>query len=128
MSGIRMSEKHGVNPSLLLCPICGEDSGVALVGRLPNDAEAPRRMLDQEPCKKCVDLMKQGCFLIEVDDPVQGEKPRRTGRMSVITDEGVRKAFDAQAAEQVIERRMAYITHSVWTSLGLDRFAEIGAE
>lgn len=50
---ILLSNKHGVNPSLMVCPCCGESTGVALCGRLPDDAEAPRSMLDLEPCGKC---------------------------------------------------------------------------
>jgi hypothetical protein len=53
MSHIMVSEKHGVNPSLMRCPCCGKDTGVALLGRLPNDAEAPRQIPDVEPCEAC---------------------------------------------------------------------------
>jgi hypothetical protein len=37
---IRLSEKHGVNPSLMLCFYCGEASGVALLGRLKGDQDS----------------------------------------------------------------------------------------
>lgn len=66
---IRLSEKHGVNPSLDLCFLCNEPKGVALLGRLPGDAEAPRQaVFDEEPCDKCLEWMKQGIILISVDE------------------------------------------------------------
>lgn len=55
-NSVRISKKHGVNPSMLVCPCCLEDTGVALLGQLPKDAEAPREMLDREPCDKCKEM------------------------------------------------------------------------
>ena len=51
--GIRVSEKHGVNPSITICPICGKETGIALLGKLKGDKEAPRRMLS-DPCDDCI--------------------------------------------------------------------------
>lgn len=42
--GIHLSKKHGVNPSIEICAVCGKGIGVALLGRLKNDAEAPREV------------------------------------------------------------------------------------
>lgn len=50
---IRLSEKHGVNPSITICPICGKETGIALLGKLKGDKEAPMRMLS-DPCDDCV--------------------------------------------------------------------------
>lgn len=47
--GIRVSEKHRVNPSITICPICGKETGIALLGKLKGDKEAPMRMLS-DPC------------------------------------------------------------------------------
>lgn len=41
--GIRVSEKHGVNPSITICPICGKETSIALLGKLKGDKEAPRK-------------------------------------------------------------------------------------
>ena len=50
---IRISEKHGVNPTIPICFYCGEDKNeVALLGKLHGDKEAPMRMWingDYEP-------------------------------------------------------------------------------
>lgn len=56
---IRFSEKHGVNPSLLVCLVCGKDTGVALVGRLPYDKEAHRKMSDRGPCEACEEKFEE---------------------------------------------------------------------
>lgn len=41
---IRVSEKHGVNPSITICPICGKETGIVLLGKLKGDEEAPRKL------------------------------------------------------------------------------------
>lgn len=51
--GIILSEKHGVNPSLLCCALCGKDIGIALMGRLKGDVEAPKRCCDGRICDDC---------------------------------------------------------------------------
>ena len=67
--GIKLSKKHGLNPSLDICFWCGEPKGLALCGRIKGDAEAPRSMVTSlEPCDKCKDKFKLGVHLIEVID------------------------------------------------------------
>ena len=67
MSTIRLSEKHGVNPSMEICFFCNEAKGIALLGKLKDDAEAPREILiDYEPCDKCKETFKEGVTVVEV--------------------------------------------------------------
>lgn len=49
---IKLSPKHGVNPSMLQCACCGKDMGLALFGRLKGDAEAPR-IIKNDLCEDC---------------------------------------------------------------------------
>jgi hypothetical protein len=57
---IRLSEKHGVNPSLSICIYCGESDSVILFGAMRGDAEAPRQcIMSYEPCDKCKQVMKE---------------------------------------------------------------------
>lgn len=78
MSSIKVSEKYGVNPSMLICPICGGDAGIALMGRLPNDAEAPHKQISDALCSDCEKVMKAGGgFLVEAED--KNGEPYRTG-------------------------------------------------
>lgn len=67
--GIPLSPKHGVNPTLLKCFWCGGDAGIALLGKLKGDAEAPHETcLGLEPCDACKARFRQGVQLIEVTD------------------------------------------------------------
>ena len=81
---IKLSEKHGVNPTITLCFWCGESTGVALLGKLPNDAEAPKEtVIDYEPCDKCKKLWDQGVPVIEVSETplVKAQNPLTTKQL-----------------------------------------------
>ena len=94
---IRLSKKHGVNPTLAVCAWCGEETGeIALLGYMgKGDPEAPRRMvIGYEPCPKCAELWAQGTACIEVSDRplTDGQPPIQsgfypTGRLTVIKRE-----------------------------------------
>lgn len=79
---IRLSPKHGVNPSVMKCPVCAEDTGLALLGRLRDDAEAPRQMLDRDPCDKCKerfnDYRNTGFTVFVIDDAYENHRERAT--------------------------------------------------
>jgi hypothetical protein len=64
--GVRVSEKHGVNPTIPLCYFCGKEKGeIALLGKLRGDVEAPRNtVLDMEPCDLCKERRKTHVQLI----------------------------------------------------------------
>lgn len=72
-NSIKISPKHGVNPTIPICFFCGEEKQeIALLGKIggkSEDLEAPRHMvLDYEPCDKCKEQMKLGVVLIPVSD------------------------------------------------------------
>lgn len=72
--GIRVSEKHGVNPSITICPICGKETGIALLGKLKGDKEAPMRMLS-DPCDDCVSkLDNDKIYILAINDQGYGIK------------------------------------------------------
>lgn len=64
---IKLSPKHGVNPTMGRCMWCGEPTNeIAMLGKLKGDKEAPRySVLSYEPCDKCKEIWKQGVALIE---------------------------------------------------------------
>lgn len=65
---IRISEKHGVNPSITICPICGKETGIALLGKLKGDKEAPMRMLS-DPCDDCISkLGNDKIYILAIND------------------------------------------------------------
>lgn len=69
MSGVRLSPRHGVNPTLAVCFWCGEERGdIALLGRIGGreDRQAPHRaVVDFQPCEKCRTSMNSGFTLME---------------------------------------------------------------
>ena len=82
-NGIVLSEKYGVNPSVIKCFYCGEDSGVALFGtgfkkkvmhgdgrEYLETVEAPHcvGVIDMAPCSKCEEYMKMGIIVISIRD------------------------------------------------------------
>lgn len=72
--GIRVSEKHGVNPSITICPICGKETGIALLGKLKGDKEAPMRMLS-DPCDDCISkLGNDKIYILAINDQRYGTK------------------------------------------------------
>lgn len=79
--GIILSDKYGVNPSVLHCFICGKETGVALLGKLKNNAEAPRDMTQLgEYCEDCKKQIEAGNkFVIEVKGEEETPNPERTG-------------------------------------------------
>ncbi len=138
MSGIRLSKKHGANPSLGQCFWCGGDDGtVLLVGRLPGDAEAPRRMfVSYEPCDTCKEQLEQGVALVEaVGSPVvEGQPPIQktgaqelypTGRYMVVKVEAIRRLLTPDVVETTLEKRKAYVDGEAYEKL-IQLFREAG--
>lgn len=118
MDGIRLSEKHGVNPSLGVCFWCGEDDGtVLLLGKLDRggmyDVEAPRRCcVSYEPCDKCKEVMAQGILFFEATDtpnhkgqPAMANGAYPTGRWVVLKEEAVGKVI---SDEDMLARTLKY--------------------
>lgn len=88
---LRVSQKHGVNPSVDHCFWCGADIGVALLGQLPNDAQAPRDICTSyDPCLDCQSKMALGVTVVEVDPATK----HPTGKWCVITEEAARRLFE----------------------------------
>lgn len=82
--GVRLSEKHGLNPSILVCPVCGKETGeIALLGKLKGDKEAPKYMYSNNPCDECNKKFKEGYVaLVEAIQKPKGAE--RTGRIAFI--------------------------------------------
>lgn len=110
---LRVSEKHGLNPSMDTCFFCGEPRGLVLFGKLKNDAEAPRSvLLNYEPCDKCKELMANGTTLIEVDTEDNGSTPIQkgcypTGRWCVVKKEAATRLFN-EAHDKVLLAKQMY--------------------
>ena len=110
--GIHLSKKHGVNPSIEICAVCGKGIGVALLGRLKNDAEAPREVCLGNLCDTCQSVVDAGGTLIieTVDDEQYSKNPTRTGRIVGITHEAAERLFHRHAP-------VTYMVHTDFTNI-----------
>ena len=90
---ITLSPKYGVNPSVFHCFICGKEIGVALLGKLKGDVEAPHNISNpNELCDNCRTLIEAGNkFFLEVKDNTDHNDPERTGRMVCVREEALPK-------------------------------------
>ena len=69
---LRLSKKYGVNPSLLVCPICGHDVGIALLGA-NGGKKAPYQMISMDLCNDCKQKIKEGnTFILSVKQTLEG--------------------------------------------------------
>lgn len=125
---LRLSRKHGVNPSVDVCFWCGEAKGVVLMGAIRNDAEAPRECITSyDPCPSCQDGFSQGFLLIEATQ-------RANARTSIEMQRGIYPTGDhwvikTEAAIEIFgekncEKGMAFIDRETAERVGLRRTAD----
>ena len=104
--GIKISPKHGLNPTIPVCFWCGKQKNeIALMGRMTDDIEAPKNMvLDYEPCEECQNHMAMGVAVLEASDHpnTEGQPPMQKGvyptsRFVVVTTECADRVFNAYA-------------------------------
>jgi hypothetical protein len=106
-TGLKLSPKYGLNPTISVCFWCGEEKGeIALLGQIGDsrkgeDIEASMHtIIDYEPCPACLAKMESGFTVVEATTcpnditsvPIQdGIYP--TGRFVVIKPETASKIF-----------------------------------
>ena len=104
--GIKISPKHGLNPTIPVCFWCGKQKNeIALMGRMKDDIEAPKNMvLDYVPCEDCQSRMAMGVAVLEASDHpnTEGQPPMQKGvyptsRFVVVTTECADRVFNAYA-------------------------------
>lgn len=104
--GIKISPKHGLNPTIPLCFWCGKPKNeIALMGLMTDDIEAPKNMvLDYVPCEECQSHMAMGVAVLEASDHpnTEGQPPMQKGvyptsRFVVVTTECADRVFNAYA-------------------------------
>ena len=105
---IKLSPKHGLNPTIPVCFFCGGlKNEIVLCGKINRkDTEAPMNMvIDYEPCDKCKEQWNKGIPLIEcASEPIDNRPPIQvfkdglelypTGRCVVVTLEGALRVFN----------------------------------
>lgn len=94
---IRLHKDHGLNPTMSVCIVCGEDTGeIALLGA-GYKGEAPMRMVTGiEPCEKCrAKYLSVGVLLVEMEERFEPKKHiAPTGRVTVLKDEAFTRIFE----------------------------------
>ena len=96
---VRISKNFGVNPSVDTCFICGEEISVVLFGTAYKDkngktAEAPKNVCTGNICDNCKQIIENGgIFFIAVKDGESGNNPYRTGKISALKEEAVKRIF-----------------------------------
>lgn len=121
---IKLSPKHGLNPSISVCFFCGEEKNeIVLPGKLKGDVEAPRKAVwNKIPCDKCKEYMRQGIIFIGVDERLTTDRsnPYRTGKFAVIKEEAVKCAItNKELLADIIRQRVAFVTNDLWDLLGI---------
>lgn len=116
---LRLHPKYGVNPTMPVCFLCGQEKGeVALLGAA-YQGEAPRYMVvDRAPCERCRAHMKVGVILVEaLGESMDTAQPQ--GGYAVLSEEGIRKLLSEPLLTQVLRTRIAFVHPEVWTMVGL---------
>lgn len=81
---IILSEKHGVNPSITVCPVCGKETGLALFGKIKDDSKAPMYVTG-EPCNECQKKFNEGYIAIIAME----SKTQRSGKYAFIPKDAI---------------------------------------
>lgn len=112
-----MSEKSYVG--MCDCFFCGEPKELLLDRRLRNSLPK-HAVYDKYPCDKCAEWMKQGVMFISIrDGEEQSENPYRTGKLSVIRDEAIRRMpIDEALKAHILKARVCFIEDAIWERFG----------
>lgn len=113
-NAIKLSQKYGVNPALTKCFWCGEDMGIALLGKLNGDVEAPKYVFGgYEPCDKCKQKFGEGVLLMEAgncptfeNQPAMQKDVYPTGRHLIMKREAAKRIFNCDSDKAFIDHEL----------------------
>lgn len=83
---IKVSNKHGLNPSINHCFICNKDINIALFGYIKGDKEAPKHCCTGDLCDDCKEKLKTHVAIIEMKSKTN---PERTGRVAFVSRKNI---------------------------------------
>jgi hypothetical protein len=121
-------------PALTKCYFCNEASTILIHKRGKSLKELDGKVVNMEPCPKCIEYMKLGVILITIDDAKSGapsspdfhwskEKmpnPYRTGGFFVVSEDFIKRVFNPpELVAQVLKHRFSFIEHEAAEKLGL---------
>lgn len=85
---ITLSKKHGLNPSVMVCPICGKEEDIAILGHIKGDKEAPR-YIQGDICDECkARVADNKCYVIAVSED------RRLKRYTIISKDALKQKIE----------------------------------
>jgi len=129
---IILDKKKGVDPMIVTCFVCGEDTnqlilpgikGKALRKSAGLDPNAKSICMDKVPCDKCLNIMAQGVIFISCKDEDDGkENPYRTGGWCAVKPEYIQRIAPDIDCDK---NRIFFVTDTVYDKLGLPRNVEI---
>lgn len=92
---IKISKEHGINPSICLCPICRNETGIALFGKIKGDIKAPKYIIGSTLCDKCKEQINNGkIFFVEVNASNTGEIISCIGRTVIINKKDAKQILN----------------------------------
>lgn len=124
---MRLSNKHGLNPTIPLCPYCGKPKNeIMLTGYEGEkwakrnghpDGQMPMYVLVEGDIQPCDDCKKKGIAVVEV----KGDADRElTGRRWLIKEEAIKKILaDDPMLFSVLQKRIMLIPAEIAQNLGL---------
>lgn len=116
---IRLHREFGLNPTIPICFVCGENKNEIVLLGAAHKGKAPRHMcLDTAPCDKCKGYMKQGVILISVKDGESGENPYRTGGWCVVKKEAMLNVINDPS---LLDTGVMFVPDQAWEMLGLPK-------
>jgi hypothetical protein len=117
---IPLHPKHGLNPMVEICRLCGNETGSLLLLGNNCKTEAPRvGAMQDSVCDKCADVMKVGIMFVEVRNGESGDNPYRTGNIWGLKEEAAERFIIEPMWTQVKKSRVCFIEQSTANQLGL---------
>lgn len=124
---MRISKKHGLNPTIPLCPYCGESKNeIILTGyegekwakrNGHSDGQMPMHVRVEGDITPCDECKKKGIAVAEVESD---DDRTLTGRLWVIREEAIREILkDSPMLPSVLRERLVVIPVAIAQSIGL---------
>ena len=117
--GVTLHPKHGLNPTISQCIVCGEDKNELVLLGAAYKEQAPMKMITSiEPCDTCKEkYLKDGVLLVEAEQEHRRGKTVHTptGSVAVLRDEAFERIFNVP----IPKGKICYVEIGVLQKLGV---------
>jgi len=133
MSSVRLSKKHGLNPTIPVCYFCGRAKNeVALLGAAGDkiakamgrdSGEMPMHAcIDRNPCEECEKLMKDNIlFIIVKDGCTNADELDKRIACAAIPEDIVKKSINADVLDDILGPRVLCMSETDAKQIGVLR-------